>query len=222
MKKILLLIAAVSLTNFLIANEIKTRELKPQNASIASSIPVTRDLSRPVADPAHGFTPISFSLFPGASLPPESWSVFFLRINIITGRHRDVYGFDIGTIGNEVIENFVGIQLAGFYNKVGRSNSALQFAGLINRCQGDFTGMQIATLQNTTDGTMTGFQFGILNRVSRLDGLQIGLVNVAETGTGIQIGLWNSARSLEGLQIGVANCNTDSTIPFFPVINFAF
>ena len=71
-------------------------------------------------------------------------------------------------------------------------------------------------------GVVAVFAFGLVNRAARLDGLQIGLFNIAETGSGVQIGVWNSAQSLEGLQIGFGNVNADSSIPFFPVVNFAF
>lgn len=184
--------------------------------------PVVRELAPPSLPPSHGVSPLAFGIFPAVEAPSQDWDVAFLRINILAGRHRDVYGLDVGVIGNEVLGEFVGVQVAGFYNRIGESDAALQFAGFINRCNGDFAGLQAAVAANFADGTMTGFQFGLVNRAARLDGLQIGLFNIAETGSGVQIGLWNSAQSLEGLQIGIGNYNADSTMPFFPVINFAF
>ena len=56
----------------------------------------------------------------------------------------------------------------------------------------------------------------------KLSGLQIGLYNSVETGSGVQIGLANYAMSLQGLQIGLVNVNRASSVPFFPIVNFAF
>lgn len=181
-----------------------------------------RELEPPPLSEACGISPFAISFLPSAEFPNQGWDIVFLRLNILAGRHREVYGFDFGIVGNETVGEFAGVQVSGFYNKVGFSEAALQFAGILNRCGGDFAGLQTALAANITDGTMSGFQFGIVNRAARLDGLQIGLFNVAETGSGVQIGLWNSAQSLEGLQIGIGNCNADSSMPFFPVVNFAF
>ncbi|MBR0055695.1 MAG: hypothetical protein IJP66_00040 [Kiritimatiellae bacterium] len=201
------------------ANEVQTRVY---GETAATGKPVVRELAPPSLPPSHGVSPLAIGIFPAVEAPAQDCDVTFLRINILAGRHRDVYGLDVGVIGNEVAGEFVGVQVAGFYNSIGKSDVALQFAGILNRCGGDFAGLQAAVAANFTDGTMTGFQFGLVNRAARLDGLQIGLFNIAETGSGVQIGLWNSAQSLEGLQIGVGNCNADSSMPFFPVINFAF
>ncbi len=184
--------------------------------------PVVRELAPPPLPQTHGISPIGFSIFPAVEMPSKAWDVAFLRINVFVGRHREVYGLDVGAIGNETEGEFVGVQAAGLYNRIGYSEGAFQLAGILNRSSGDFAGLQAAVAANITDGTMTGFQLGLVNRAARLDGLQIGLFNIAETGSGVQIGLWNSAQSLEGLQIGLGNYNADSSMPFFPVVNFAF
>lgn len=184
--------------------------------------PVVRELAPPALPRAQGISPLGISIFPAAEIPSRDWDVVFLRVNVFVGRHREVYGVDVGAIGNETEGVFVGIQSAGLYNRIGSSEGAFQLAGILNRSAGDFVGLQAALAANITDGTMTGFQLGLVNRAARLDGLQIGLFNIAETGSGVQIGLWNSAQSLEGLQIGFGNYNADSSMPFFPVVNFAF
>lgn len=186
------------------------------------SAPVICDLAPPPLPPAHGISPLGIGILPAVGMPSQDWDVALLRLNIFVGRHREVYGLDAGVIGNETVGEFVGVQASGFYNRIGYSEGALQFAGIMNRCAGDFAGLQTAVAANITDGTMSGFQFGLVNRAARLDGLQIGFFNIAETGSGVQIGVWNSAQSLEGLQIGLGNYNADSSMPFFPVINFAF
>ena len=187
-----------------------------------ASPPVIRNLAPASRPPAGGHSPRAHSVFPAVEAPAQDWDVGFLRVNLFVGRHRDVYGLDVGAIGNETTGDFVGVQAAGLYNRVGWSEGAFQFAGILNRSTGDFAGLQAAFAANVADGTMTGFQCGLVNRAARLDGLQIGFFNIAETGSGVQIGFWNSAQSLEGLQIGFGNVNADSSMPFFPVVNFAF
>lgn len=196
------------------------RDYGARNAS--KSAPVIRDLAPPPLPSAHGISPLGIGILPAVELPSQDWDVALVRLNVFVGRHREVYGLDAGVIGNETVGEFVGVQAAGFYNRIGYSEGALQFAGIMNRCAGDFAGLQTAVAANITDGTMSGFQFGLVNRAARLDGLQIGFFNIAETGSGVQIGVWNSAQSLEGLQIGIGNYNADSSMPFFPVVNFAF
>lgn len=196
------------------------RDYGARNAS--KSAPVIRDLAPPPLPSAHGISPLGIGILPAVELPSQDWDVALVRLNVFVGCHREVYGLDAGVIGNETVGEFVGVQAAGFYNRIGYSEGALQFAGIMNRCAGDFAGLQTAVAANITDGTMSGFQFGLVNRAARLDGLQIGFFNIAETGSGVQIGVWNSAQSLEGLQIGIGNYNADSSMPFFPVVNFAF
>ena len=186
------------------------------------SAPVIRELAPPQLPLAHGVSPLGIGILPAVEIPSKDWDVALLRLNVFVGRHREVYGFDAGVIGNETVGEFVGVQAAGFYNRIGYSEGAFQFAGIMNRCAGDFAGLQTAVAANITDGTMSGFQLGLVNRAARLDGLQIGFFNIAETGSGVQIGVWNSAQSLEGLQIGIGNYNADSSMPFLPVVNFAF
>jgi len=188
----------------------------------SASSPTIRELAPPELPPAAGILPFAFGIFPAVEIPSQDWDVALFRVNLFVGRHRDVYGLDVGVIGNETTGEFVGVQAAGLYNRIGRSEGAFQFAGIMNRSAGDFAGLQAAFAANITDGTMTGFQCGLVNRAARLDGLQIGFFNIAETGSGVQIGFWNSARSLEGLQIGFGNYNADSSMPFLPIVNFAF
>ena len=197
-----------------VVREYGSGEIRPNH-------PVIRELASPQLPSSHGVCPFAFSLFPPAEMPSKDWDVAFLRINVFVGRHRSMYGFDVGSFGNETIGEFVGVQSAGFYNRIGYSGGALQFAGIMNRSERDFVGLQSA-LVNITDGTMSGLQLGLVNRSVRLQGLQLGLFNIVEAGSGVQIGFWNSAQSLEGLQIGLGNYNADSTMPFLPVINFAF
>lgn len=215
-------LAAVLATLFLSASAAEPVVREYGEPARAGARPVIRELAPPELPPAAGILPFAIGIFPAVELPAQDWDVALFRLNLFVGRHRDVYGLDVGVIGNETTGEFVGVEAAGLYNRVGWSEGAFQFAGILNRSAGDFAGLQAAFAANITDGTITGFQCGLVNRAARLDGLQIGFFNIAETGSGVQIGVWNSAQSLEGLQIGLGNYNADSSIPFFPIVNFAF
>ncbi len=201
--------------------DVPTRRDYGAKPAATDSTPVARDARRIEAEAAHGFFPFGLYLLPNIGFPGEHWDVGPVRINLISGRNRDVYGLDIGLIGNMVEEEFTGVQAAGFFNRVGQSDGAVQLAGVFNRCERDFSGLQ-AALANSNDGELDGLQIGAFNRAAVLDGMQLGIVNIVDSGDGVQIGLINSARELDGLQIGVVNIIRDSTMPFFPVINFAF
>ena len=197
---------------------------------------------RPITEP---YSHLGLSLLPAVETPSPSEGVKGLRLNLLVGCHRELRGLDIGVIGNEVTGTVNALQIAGIYNWVGDPADSglqftgLQFAGIMNHCDGDslvplqvagilnycandFEGIQAAGVCNVVGGTMSVIQLGLVNYADHLKGLQIGAVNLAGKGGGVQIGLWNSAKSLEGLQIGLCNINTDSSMPFFPVVNFSF
>lgn len=182
---------------------------------------VTRGLSEVVL-PSAGTSPLALSFVPGASLPPEDWSVVGLRVDLLAGRHRDLWGVDIGVLGNELTGTLTGLQGAGLWNRVGEAPAAVQSAGLANLCERDFCGVQAAGIYNWTGEEFTGVQVGLINRAGNMVGLQTGLFNSAGHGAGVQIGLVNIARALEGVQIGLANVNAQSTLEFFPILNMAF
>lgn len=183
--------------------------------------PVVREAHRVEAEPSHGFFPIGIYLLPNIGFPGEHWDVGPVRVNIIAGRNRDIYGLDLGLVGNMVTEEFTGLQSAGVFNRIGHSDGAVQLAGIFNKCYSGFTGLQVA-IANVVDGEMDGLQIGLCNRSSVLDGMQLGVVNIVDSGDGVQIGVINSARELDGLQIGVINVIRDSSMPFLPLLNFAF
>lgn len=165
---------------------------------------VTREIA--ARSPSAGLTPLAVSLVPAMELPSDDWSIAGLRLNLLVGRHHDVWGIDIGTIGNDVVYDGGGVQSAGIFN----------------RCGGDFQGLQMSGVLNWTDGEIDGVQIALVNHASDLSGLQLGFLNVADRGSGVQIGLVNAARALEGLQIGLVNIIRESSVPFFPIVNFAF
>ncbi len=162
---------------------------------------------------------------------------------ILNLRAGDSKGLQCAGILNYCDGEFLGPQAAGVCNVVdGKMNAIFfqaagilnycaddfdgwlfpQVAGIMNYSAGDFYGWQVAGVCNVAGGTLSGFQLGLVNYTEHLKGLQIGAVNLAGTGGGVQIGLWNSAKSLEGLQIGLCNVNTDSSMPFSPIVNYSF
>lgn len=197
----------------------RTRVFGEVSAAFGREV-MTREIGERV-EPSEGVTPVAISLLPALEAPGGMWSVYGLRVNLLAGRHRDIAGFDIGLLGNITSEEFDGVQAAGLWNSIGNSDGAVQIAGVLNRCEVNFYGLQAAGLVNVADGLCEGLQISFVNRAASLSGLQVGLYNNIDCGSGLQIGVINSARSLEGLQIGVINIISDSTIPFFPVINFA-
>ncbi len=210
--------AALSVTAM--AGEVTTRVFGEATAASGSTV-VTRPIGER-SEPSVGVTPLALSLLPNLEAPGERWSVYGLRVNLIAGRHRNVAGFDIGGLGNITVEDFDGVQAAGLWNRIGRTDGAVQVAGILNHCDRDFTGVQIAAIANVAEGTCEGVQVGLFNRASDLSGFQLGLYNVIDRGSGVQVGFVNAARTLDGLQIGVVNVIRQSTFPFCPVLNFAF
>lgn len=189
--------------------------------AVAGEAPITRIAHEVEIEPAEGVSPLSINLSPALGLPGEDWDIFGLRINLIAGRSRDVYGFDFGLVYNDVKDEFNGLQVSGVVNVIGRSDGAIQLAGILNRCRGDYVGCEFAAV-NDVSKEMVGLQVGLFNWASVLSGVQLGLVNMIGAGSGLQIGLVNSARELDGLQIGIVNVIKDSTMPFAPLVNFAF
>ncbi|MBQ7252522.1 MAG: hypothetical protein IJS32_07975 [Kiritimatiellae bacterium] len=203
------------------ASEVRTRTYGEAPPAAVDARVVTREVAED-SPPGAGTTPFAFSIVPGVSLPPEDWSVAGLRIDLFAGRHRDVWGIDIGGLGNELTGSLTGLQGAGLWNRIGEAPAAIQSAGIANLCERDFCGIQTAGICNWTGEEFTGIQAGLLNRAGGLTGLQAGLWNAADHGAGLQIGLVNTARALSGVQIGLANINAESPLRFFPVVNMAF
>lgn len=203
------------------AGEVRTRVYGERLPAATDGRVVTRAVAEEVP-PAAGTAPFAFSIVPGVSLPFDDWSVVGLRINLFAGRHRDVWGLDAGGLGNEVTGRLTGLQGAGIWNRAGQADAAIQSAGIANLCERDFNGLQATGIYNWTGGTMTGVQMALVNRAGGFAGLQVGLFNTVDNGGGVQIGVLNMARALAGLQIGLLNVNDNSTVPFFPIVNFAF
>ncbi len=192
-------------------------EVNAQQSSYRARTFVKEDL----APPSQGMTCVALGILPLVSFPNENYDVYGLRINVLAGRHRSLYGLDVGLVGNSVSGNAGGLQVAGFYNTVGSSSGALQCALFFNRARQDFTGLQSSWV-NLTEETLQGVQLGLGNMCCTLNGFQSGLINKCDVGGGVQIGLLNFSTRLSGVQIGLLNFNDDSLVPVCPILNCAF
>lgn len=137
-------------------------------------------------------SPLAIALFPTFEVPCVNSAITGLRLNLGVGEHVDVYGLDIGVVGNIARREIGGIQIGLIFNSAGESDGALQVALACNSVTGEF------------------------------NGAQVGIFNFAEKGCGLQLGVVNSATSLQGVQIGLLNFNEASSVPFFPIMNCAF
>ena len=175
-------------------------------------------------------TPLSLSVFPPLQFPPDDFTITGLRVSLLWGKHRDIYGLDLGVIGNITTQRFVGIGLAGGANwtKGETTILGLQLAGLanINQEKTNVYGLQAAlgANVNTAASRVLGFQLAITNIGTFTDiiGFQIGVYNVAKEVYGMQIGVVNVAESLHGLQIGLMNVHHKGLIGVSPILNIGF
>ncbi|NJM09895.1 MAG: hypothetical protein HC883_03110 [Bdellovibrionaceae bacterium] len=109
-------------------------------------------------------SPVSVSIVPPVQFPPSDYSITGARVSALFGQHRDVYGFDIGVLGNITEQSFVGMGVSGLFNLT-RGNTkilGLQAAGItnINKQKTRVYGVQLAGLINKLDAesSVTGLQ----------------------------------------------------------------
>jgi len=172
---------------------------------------------------AGGCTPLQISLFPPYQLVSAEKDVCGLRLNLLVGDNVNIYGLDLGVMG-DASESKMGIMLNLFSNyNSGGSTKGIQIGGMGNvQFIPDMQGIQIAGLINLNlnrlnfltnkniggSGTKGIELAGCLNlNFGDIDGIQIaGLANTGGEVRGIQIaGLFNVATSVRGIQIGLIN-----------------
>lgn len=174
------------------------------------------------AAPKKGISPFAIGFVPEAQMPAPSYDIYGLSIGIFSSKHRALYGIGASTLMSMVDDEFIGVQVSGLYNNIGKSEFVLQVAGFVNTCDMDMAGLQVSCINNKVVRDMSGLQISLVNDAGTLEGLQIGLFNKAMYGKGVQIGVFNAAYRLRGLQIGLLNLNEASSVPFMPIINCAF
>ena len=204
------------------AQDVAVRRYADNTATSAGTAVQVREIHPGPAPERVGEQPFGFAVMPKVETPDETWDVVFFRLNLFVGSHRCVYGFDLGILGNMANHEMSGLEIAGLFNNIGMSEGALQIAGILNHADWNFSGLQLAAGFNWTEGAFSGLGISLANKVGRLSGVQIGAFNFAEKGSGLQIGAVNFSEQLEGFQIGLININRDSSVPVFPVLNFAF
>ncbi len=175
-------------------------------------------------------TPLSFAIIPPVQFPPSDFSVTGIRLSAGWGRHRDVYGIDIGLIGNITEQTHTGISASGLFNYTKGNVTALgfQLAGgaNVNMQKTTIIGLQAALIANynNAESSVNGVQLSLANISdhTHIRGVQIGLYNTARTVYGFQIGLINMTENLYGLQIGLMNFHHSGIFPVAPFLNVGF
>jgi hypothetical protein len=176
-------------------------------------------------------SPLGVSIIPPLEFPPEDFAVTGVRVSVLWGKTRDVYGFDFGLVGNVTQQNFVGIGVSGLFNlnEGAATVIGLQLAGgaNINVNKAQIYGLQVAggVNSNQAESTVVGVQLAALSNYSpytKVYGAQISLYNRAREVNGFQIGLFNVADSLHGIQIGLLNFNHTGLFAVAPILNIGF
>lgn len=175
-------------------------------------------------------TPLSVGIAPPVQFPPSDFTITGLRLSGLWGRHRDLYGVDIGGLGNITEQRFVGLGVSGLFNYTKGTTTilGLQLAGLtnINTNKTEVYGMQLALglNSNTAVSSVAGLQLAAVNLGPFTDiyGVQAGIYNSAKDVYGIQFGLVNVADSLHGIQIGLINFHKKGLVGVSPLINIGF
>lgn len=183
-----------------------------------------------VSESQAALSPLSVSIFPPVQFPPSDFSITGARVSALWGRHRDVYGIDVGLLGNITDQSFTGIAVSGLFNAThGTTNVlGLQAAGLanFNTNKTSVYGIQFAALLNKNDAEskVAGLQLALANLSPNTNvyGFQIGIYNKARAVYGLQIGLVNDCTDLHGLQIGLVNFHHNGLFVVAPILNFGF
>ncbi len=139
---------------------------------------------------------------PRTQLVPDDIDISGLKLNLPYGSNQNVAGLDLGLVS------------------INDNTAALQ-VNLFNRASESFAGLQVGLVN--VAGASDGVSVSLFNSVENISrGLNVALINTSLEHRGVQIGLVNYTEFLTGFQIGLVNIVTNSTIPFFPIINFCF
>lgn len=116
-------------------------------------------------------TPVMFSLYNPAQIPSEGYDVKGLRIDLLYGKCRNLYGLDVGLV-NHTTGKEIGLAV-----------------GLVNYVEKNFTGLQVGAVN--IGERVKALQVGVYNEADDMSGLQVGLINHTRLMRGVQIGLVN-------------------------------
>lgn len=173
-------------------------------------------------------SPLSVNIFPPVQFPPEDFTVAGLRLSVV-GEHHNLFGVDLGLIGNVTEQEFTGIGVSGVFNNTrGDTNVlGLQLAGVTNYNTGKTSvyGVQASAFNyQTAESKVVGVALGIVNwePFTAIYGFQLGVYNRARSVHGLQIGLVNDCDNLHGIQIGLVNFNHQGPFVVSPILNVGF
>lgn len=175
-------------------------------------------------------TPLAVAILPPVQFPHAGFDIVGVRASALWGKHRQVFGLDIGAIGNMTQLHSAGISVAGGFNmNFGTATViGLQAAGgaNINKNKARVVGAQIAGIlnSNVAESSVYGLQVALVNMCAhtKVGLLQAGVYNEAQVVYGFQIGLINKAKTLHGLQIGLLNFHHDGVFSVSPILNVGF
>jgi hypothetical protein len=175
-------------------------------------------------------SPLSINLVPPVEFPPSDYAITGARLSILWGHHRNMYGLDLGVLGNITDQDFTGIGISGIFNNTRGTTTiiGLQLAGVtnINTNKTHVYGLQAALgmNDNSAESKIVGVELAAINwsPFTTVDGLQLGIYNRARVVYGLQIGLVNSCENLHGVQIGLVNFNHAGPFAVSPIINVGF
>jgi hypothetical protein len=176
------------------------------------------------------YSPLSLSVLPPVQFPSSEFSVTGVRLSVLWGQHRDIYGIDLGVLGNVTEQTFTGLAISGLTNITHGTTTAIgmQLAGIanVNTNKTAVYGLQAAAIlnDNTASSSVSGLELALVNLAANTDiyGFQVGLYNKALSVSGFQIGLVNVTNSLHGLQIGLINFNHTGVFSVSPILNVGF
>lgn len=174
-------------------------------------------------------SPLSVNIIPPVQFPSSEFSVTGARVSALWGKHRDVYGIDLGLIGNMTEQRFVGLAVSGLFNQTSGETTILLLQGAIganlNVQKTAVYGIQLAALnKNDAESKLVGLGLGLVNLSPNMSiyGFQAGLFNTARSVYGFQIGIINQTNDLHGLQIGLLNFATNGPFAVSPILNIGW
>lgn len=195
--------------------------------------------------PFYAISPFAISLIPSVEWPSEKWDVCLLRLNLSAGRHRAVYGLDVGVMGNGSGQLW-GVSIAGLVSVSGKGIHGISVGGFASGAIENIYGVSIGGIFSGAENMygisigglcsggkqkMCGISIGGFSGISGiLDadegvayGISVcGLGNYYADMTGLQIaGVINGAKHLAGIQIGCLNMTEDMRGLQIGVVNFA-
>lgn len=148
-----------------------------------------------------------YSIFSPIQLYPEDYDVYGLRLNLLYGENKSIYGVDLGGY-SYTTGDFYGVQMAVVVCARDGDCSAVTGAGIANLSIGNDGGISMAGFMNVAGGQYTG--------------LQMACINHAQKFSGVQFGAFNHCEDFKGFQFGLINICKRQSLPFTILINWRF